>query len=197
MASSVNYNSVEFIKSAADRKQFIRSSVPSVVFAGKSNVGKSSAINRVLNRKNFAHVGSTPGKTVHVNYFLVDKKLYLVDLPGYGFANVAREEKERWSSLMEAFFAEKDLMTMGVLIVDARHSPSADDVQMAQWFLSSGCPFLVLANKTDKLKKSELEKNLPMLRAALSLPEETELISFSAVTGQGRETLLSAIGRTI
>ena len=195
--ASFNYNNVEFVRSAADPKQFIRSSVPSVVFAGKSNVGKSSAINRLLNRKNFAHVGSTPGKTVHVNYFLIDKKLYLVDLPGYGFANVSREEKARWSELMESFFAQRDLMSMGVLIVDARHKPSADDVQMAQWFLSSLCPFVVLANKVDKLKKSEMEENLAMLRRELSLPAEIVLIPFSAFSGQGRELLISAISANV
>ena len=193
----INFGRAEFVRSAAAPSQFIRSSRPAVVFAGKSNVGKSSVINRLLNRKNFARVGNTPGKTVHVNYFLIDEKLYFVDLPGYGYADVSRSEKERWSSLMEAFFAESDLMTLGVHIVDARHKPTAADVQMVQWFQQSGCPFLVLANKLDKLKKSEIEPNLAMIRETLSLGEEIPLIPFSAETGQGRETLLAELMKTI
>ena len=191
--AGINFNKVEFVRSAASASQFIRSSRPAVVFAGKSNVGKSSVINRLLNRKNFARVGNTPGKTVHVNYFLIDEKLYFVDLPGYGYADVSRSEKERWSSLMEAFFAESDLMTLGVHIVDARHKPTAADVQMALWFQQSGCPFLVLANKLDKLKKSEIEKNLQLIRETLSLDDTVPLIPFSAETGQGREILLAEI----
>ena len=195
--SGINFNKVEFVRSAASASQFIRSSRPAVVFAGKSNVGKSSVINRLLNRKNFARVGNTPGKTVHVNYFLIDEKLCFVDLPGYGYADVSRSEKERWSSLMEAFFAESDLMTLGVHIVDARHKPTAADVQMVQWFQQSGCPFLVLANKLDKLKKSEIEKNLQLIRETLSLDDAVPLIPFSAETGQGRETLLAEITKAI
>ena len=191
--AAVNYSRAEFVRSAAAPAQFIRSSVPGIVFAGKSNVGKSSVINRLLNRKNFARVGNTPGKTIHINYFLIDGKLYFIDLPGYGFAQVSAAEKQRWSTLMEAFFAENGLFTFGVLIVDARHAPTKDDVRMAQWFLSSGCPFLVLANKLDKLKKSEIERNLACIRKELSLPEDTGLIPFSAQTGQGRDDLLSAL----
>ena len=193
----INFNKVEFVRSAAAASQFIRSSQPAVVFAGKSNVGKSSVINRLLNRKNFARVGNTPGKTVHVNYFLIDEKLYFVDLPGYGYADVSQKERERWADLMEAFFAESGLMTLGVHIVDARHKPTAGDVQMAQWFQQSGCPFLVLANKLDKLKKSEIEKNLALIRETLELDDSVPLIPFSAETGQGRETLLAEITKAI
>ena len=193
----INFNHAEFVRSAAAPSQFIRSSQPSVVFAGKSNVGKSSVINRVLNRKNFARVGNTPGKTVHVNYFQIDGRLFFVDLPGYGYADVSRSEKKRWAKLMEAFFAESSLMTLGIHIVDARHSPTAGDVQMAQWFQQSGCPFLVLANKLDKLKKSEIEKNLQVIRETLSLTNEIPLIPFSAETGQGREALINEITKAI
>ena len=191
--AGINRSNAVFVRSAASKPQFIRSSLPAVVFAGKSNVGKSSVINRLLNRKNFARVGNTPGKTVHVNYFSIDEKLYLIDLPGYGFANVSAAEKQRWASLMEEFFAEKGLFTLGVLIVDARHAPTKDDVSMAGWFLNSGCPFVVLANKLDKLKKSEIEPNLARIREVLSLPEDGMLIPFSAESGQGREQLLRVI----
>ena len=189
---ALNVNRVEFIKSAADSKQFIRSSIPAVAFAGKSNVGKSSVINRLLNRKNFARVGSEPGKTIHVNYFLVDERVYWIDLPGYGYAKVSQSERNRWAKLMEDFFAA-GLFQLGVMIVDARHKPTADDVTMGDYFLQSDRPFVVAANKLDKLKKSEVEPNLALIRQTLSLPHQVPLIPFSAEKGQGREALLSQI----
>ena len=191
--ASLNVNRAEFIKSAADARQFIRSSVPAVAFAGKSNVGKSSVINRLLNRKNFARVGAQPGKTVHVNYFKIDDKLYLIDLPGYGYAKVSQGERERWGKLMESFFAEPGLITLGVMIVDARHKPTADDITMADWFKQSGCRMAVVANKLDKLKKSEVEPNLALIRETLALPPEVPLIPFSAERGQGRDELMREI----
>ena len=195
--AELNVNRAEFIRSAASPKQFIRASLPTVVFAGKSNVGKSSVINRVLNRKNFARVGAEPGKTVHVNYFLIDGKLYLVDLPGYGYAKVSMAERERWGKLMEDFFADPTLMDLGVMIVDARHKPTADDCTMAEYFKQSGRPLVVVANKLDKLKKSEVEPNLALIRETLALPETVPLIPFSAEKGQGRETLLAEIMRLL
>jgi len=192
----LNVNKTEFVKSAASREQFIQSSVPCVAFAGKSNVGKSSVINRLLNRRNFARVGSEPGKTVHVNYFLIDGKLYLVDLPGYGYAKVSRSERERWGRLMEDFFAS-GLFRLGVMIVDSRHKPTADDVTMAEWFKASGCPLVVVANKLDKLKKSEIEPNLSLIRATLALPDDVHIIPFSAEKGQGRDELMSELTKLI
>ncbi len=188
-----NLNRVEFVKSAAASEQFIQSPMPRIAFAGKSNVGKSSVINRLLNRKNFARVGAEPGKTGHVNYFLIDGRAYFIDLPGYGFAKVSRSEKERWSRLMECFFTGKDLYDLGVMIVDARHKPTADDVTMAEFFKSSGTEFLIVANKLDKVKKSEVEGNLHIIRETLSLDESVRLIPFSAESGVGREELLAAI----
>lgn len=190
--ATLNVNKAEFIKSAASPSQFIQSSMPCIVFAGKSNVGKSSVINRMLNRKNFARVGASPGKTVHVNYFLIDGKLYLVDLPGYGYAKVSQSEKQRWGRLMEDFFA-KGQINLGVMIVDSRHKPTADDVTMAEWFKASGSPMVVVANKLDKLKKSEIEGNLERIRETLDLPENVKLIPFSAEKGVGREILMSEI----
>ncbi len=189
---ALNVNKAEFVKSAAAPSQFINSSVPAVAFAGKSNVGKSSVINRLLNRKNFARVGAEPGKTVHVNYFLIDGRVYLIDLPGYGYAKVSQAEKERWGKLMEDFFAAV-LFSLGVMIVDARHKPTADDVTMARWFQNSGCRLVVVANKLDKLKKSEIEPNLSRIRETLDLSEDVLLIPFSAEKGQGREQLLAEI----
>ena len=195
--ATLNVNKAEFIKSAASSKQFIQSSIPSVVFAGKSNVGKSSVINRMLNRKNFARVGASPGKTIHVNYFFIDQKIYFVDLPGYGYAKVSQSERDRWGKLMEDFFATPGLIDLGVMIVDARHKPTADDVTMAEWFKSSGCRLVVVANKLDKLKKSEIEPNMQQIRDTLTLPEEVLLIPFSAEKGQGRELLLAEIVKLI
>ena len=195
--AALNVNKAEFIRSAASPKQFIQSSIPSVVFAGKSNVGKSSVINRMLNRKNFARVGASPGKTIHVNYFLIDQKIYFVDLPGYGYAKVSQAERDRWGRLMEDFFATPGLIDLGVMIVDARHKPTADDVTMAEWFKHSGCRLVVVANKLDKLKKSEIEPNMQQIRETLALPEQVLLIPFSAEKGQGRELLLTEIVKFI
>ena len=189
---ALNVNKAEFVKSAAAPAQFINSSIPAVAFAGKSNVGKSSVINRLLNRKNFARVGSEPGKTIHVNYFLIDGRVYLIDLPGYGYAKVSQAERERWGKLMEDFFAA-GLFGLGVMIVDARHKPTADDVTMAEWFKNADCRMVVVANKLDKLKKSEIEPNLALIRETLGLPDNVPVIPFSAEKGQGREQLLAEI----
>lgn len=191
--AELNINKAEFIKSAAAPSGFIRDALPNIVFSGKSNVGKSSVINRLLNRKNFARVGQSPGKTIHVNYFLIDKKVYFVDLPGYGYAKVSKAELERWGKLMERFFAIDGLIDLGVMIVDSRHKPTADDVTMAEWFKSTGCPLVVVANKADKLKKSEIEPNLELIRLTLGLDDSTPLILFSAEKGSGREALMSQI----
>ncbi len=191
--AQLNLNKAEFVKSAASPEAFIRDSLPRIVFAGKSNVGKSSVINRLLNRKNFARVGAQPGKTVHVNYFRIDGRCWFVDLPGYGYAAVAKAERDRWAGLMESFFAEPEQISLGVLIVDARHKPTADDVTMCEWFKGSGRPFVVTANKCDKLSKTAAAENLAMIRDALGLAEETPLLAFSAEKGEGRAELLSKI----
>ena len=188
----MNFQNVEFLISAASSADFPKNRLPEIAFAGKSNVGKSSVINRLLQRKNFARVGDKPGKTVHVNYFVIDRKCYLVDLPGYGFAKVSQSEKERWGRLMEEYFAAGRI-DLGVLIVDYRHPPTNNDVTMAQWFLDSGCPFVVVANKQDKLKKSDLVPNLEIIRRDLELPETCPIIPFSAEKGMGREDLVRHI----
>ena len=193
---ALNVNRAEFVKSAVSPNQFIESSLPAVAFAGKSNVGKSSVINRLLNRKNFACVGATPGKTIHVNYFLIDERLYPIDLPGYGYAKVSQSERERWGKLMEDFFAA-GLFRLGVMIVDARHKPTADDVTMAEWFKGAPCKLVVVANKLDKLKKSEIEPNLALIRETLGLPAEVPVIPFSAEKGQGRDELLAEINKLV
>jgi len=188
----MNFHKVDFLISAASPKDFPKNRLPEIAFAGKSNVGKSSVINRLLQRKNFARVGDKPGKTVHVNYFVIDNTCYLVDLPGYGFAKVSQKEKERWSKLMEDYFAANRI-DLGVLIVDYRHPPTNNDITMASWFINSGCPFVVVANKMDKLKKSELEPNLKIIREDLGLPEDCMIIPFSAEKGNGRDELVRQV----
>ncbi len=192
---AINFNKAEFVLSAVKPSAFLRDGRPQVTFAGRSNVGKSSVINRLLNRKNFARVGATPGKTTQINYFRIDDKIYFTDLPGYGYAKVSKDERDRWGRLMESYFAEEDLITLGVLIVDARHKPTADDVTMCDYFKSTGCPMVVVANKLDKLKKSEIEPNLALVRQTLSLAETVLLIPFSAEKGTGKTELLAAIGQ--
>ena len=190
---ALNTQKVEYVRSAAGPKDFPRDPLPQVAFAGRSNVGKSSVINRLLNRKNFARVGAAPGKTVHINYFRVDERLYLVDLPGYGYAKVSQAEKDRWARLIQSWFDAPDLMTLGVLIVDARHKPTANDITMADYFKAAGRPWTVVANKMDKLKKSEIEPNLALIRETLALPEAIKVIPFSAEKGTGRDELLGLI----
>ena len=176
---AINFQQAEFIRSATAPKDFPRDGLPQVAFAGRSNVGKSSVINRLLGRKNFARV--------------IDKTFYLVDLPGYGYAKVSKAERDRWGRLMEDYFADRELMTFGAMIVDARHKPTADDCTMAQWYRDAGCPFVVVANKLDKLKKREIESNLLTIRETLELDESVKLIPFSAEKGEGKQELLDLI----
>ena len=193
----MNLQKVEFIRSAAQPNAFVADGLPQIAFSGKSNVGKSSVLNCVLQRKNFARVGQKPGKTVHINYFKVDERAYFVDLPGYGYAQVAASEKERWGRLMEAYFTQAERITLGVMIVDARHAPTKLDCVMADLFKDTGRPFVVVANKLDKLKKSEVEPNLRCIRETLGLPEDVKLIPFSAEKGTGREELVREILRAV
>ena len=137
----MNLQIAEFVTSVTDLSKLPKDGLPQIVFSGKSNVGKSSVINRVLNRKNFARVGETPGKTVHINFFRIDNRAYFVDLPGYGYAKVPKAEKERWGKLMEQYFSVPERVSLGIQIVDARHKPTADDVTMCAYFQSTGRPY--------------------------------------------------------
>ncbi len=190
----MNFTKAEFVRAAADPRDFLRDGLPQMAFAGRSNVGKSSVINRLAGRKNLAYVGATPGKTTQINYFKVDGRAWLVDLPGYGYAKVSRAEKERWGRLMERYFQDEGgILTVGVLIVDARHKPTADDVTMHNWFRESGCPEIVAANKLDKLKPREVEPNLALIRQTLELADDEPLVPFSAQKGTGREQLIALL----
>ena len=191
---ALNFGKAEFARSVGAQDGFLRDGLPQFAFAGRSNVGKSSVINRLLGRKNLAYVGASPGKTTQINYFLVDSRAYLVDLPGYGYAKVSRAEKERCGRLMESYFQQgSDFITAGVLIVDIRHKPTADDVTMHTWFRETGCPEIIVANKLDKLKKSQVEPALALIRETLELDEEDVLVPFSAEKGTGKEELLGLL----
>ena len=208
---ALNFAKAEFVRSAGRREDFIRDGLPQFAFAGRSNVGKSSVINRLVGRKNLAYVGASPGKTTQVNYFLIDRRAYLVDLPGYGYARVSQAEKERWAKLMESYFQEEaDRITTGVLIVDielggpppgwlmedTRHKPTANDLVMHDWFRQTGCPEIVVANKLDKLKKSQVEPALQLVRETLELTEADILLPFSAEKGMGKEDLIRLLVQT-
>ena len=190
----MNTQKAQFLRSAADKKGFYRDGRAAVAFAGRSNVGKSSVINSLLNRKNFARVGASPGKTSQINYFRIDGRLYLVDLPGYGYAKVSKAERDRWGRLMESYFRSEGLIRLGVQIVDARHKPTADDVTMHDYFAHLGCPVVIVANKLDKLKSREVEPNLALIRETLALRDDEPVIPFSAEKGTGKERLIAAIG---
>ena len=192
----LNFGKAAFSRSAGAPKDFLKDGLPQFAFAGRSNVGKSSVINRLLNRKNLAYVGASPGKTTQINYFLVDDRTYLVDLPGYGYATVSQAEKERWAKLMETYFQEgADAITAGVLIVDIRHKPTENDKVMHGWFRESGCPEIIVANKLDKLKKSQVEPALALIRETLELTEEDILIPFSAEKGMGKDELIGLLNK--
>ena len=192
---TINYNKAEFIRSAVRPEAFIRDGRPQVTFAGRSNVGKSSVINRLLNRKNFARVGATPGKTTQVNYFLIDNRVYLTDLPGYGYAKVSNAERERWDDLINSYFEADRAVCLLVQLLDSRHAPSADDVQMLEYLHYHRIPFVAALTKGDKLKKSEIEPNLALIRQTLTLDDSVLLIPFSAEKGTGKTELLAAIGQ--
>ena len=188
----MNYNKADFMASYGISSQLPDSDRPEISFSGRSNVGKSSLINKLCSRKNLARVSATPGKTATINFYEVDS-CYFVDLPGYGYAKVSKAERDRWGRLMEDYFADRELMTFGAMIVDARHKPTADDCTMAQWYRDAGCPFVVVANKLDKLKKREIESNLLTIRETLELDDSVKLIPFSAEKGEGKQELLDLI----
>lgn len=193
----MKFEPAEFVKSAGGKSGFIHDDRPCIVFSGKSNVGKSSVINCLLNRKNLARVGSAPGKTTNVNYFLVGGSVWFVDLPGYGYAKVPKTERDRWAKLMEDFFSEPERITFGVQILDGRHKPTELDCVMNELFADCGCSRVVVANKWDKLKKSEMEPNLALIRDTLELPDDITLLPFSAEKRTGKQELMSILSTGI
>lgn len=194
---AINFNKVEFILSAASEKQFVRDGMPQLAFAGRSNVGKSSVINRLVNRKNFARVGASPGKTSQINYFKIDGKLYLVDLPGYGYAKVSKKELGRWSELIEGYFNQDRNFALVVSLIDIRHEPSALDRHMVGFLIEAGFPFAIALTKADKLSKQQANKQRAMIERELALPEGTPVVLTSSAKGTGVDELRKLITRYV
>ena len=183
----------EFVGVFVDMNQLPDNQLPEVAIVGRSNVGKSSLINRLANRKNLAKSSSTPGKTRTINFYCFNRSWYLVDLPGYGFAKVSRREKAGWGKMIEKYLSGRKTLRGVILLVDIRHSPSVDDRTMKDWLEHHQIPFMVVATKADKLSRSARQKNLAMIRRELQLPMEQPPLGFSAVSGEGLEELLQAL----
>lgn len=162
---------------------------PEIAFAGKSNVGKSSLINVLMNRKSFARISATPGKTQTINFYNINDALYLVDLPGYGYAKVSQQEKEKWGKMIERYLHSSKQLRAVFLLIDIRHEPSANDKMMYDWVVSQGYNPIIIATKQDKLKRSQIDKHVKMLRQGLKLVPGTRIIPFSSVTKQGRDEI--------
>lgn len=170
---------------------------PEIAFAGKSNVGKSSLINALLNRKSLARTSATPGKTQTINFYNINSELYLVDLPGYGYAKVSEKEKIQWGKLIERYLHNSKQLKRVFLLIDIRHEPSANDKMMYDWIVSQGFQPVIVATKLDKLKRSQVQKHLKMVRQGLGLKQGDRLIAFSSETKQGREELWDLVDREV
>lgn len=189
---ALNIQNTSLLISAGEIRQFPALPVPQIAFSGRSNVGKSSLINTLLNRRALARVSSAPGKTVTVNFYDIDRKLCFVDLPGYGFARRAEADRLRWSELTEGFFTSNpnlDLLKLTLQLVDLEVGPTADDLLMIDYLKNNGLPFTVIASKADKPNKTARAAALEKLRGNPSIPSDTEIIPFSSKTGEGRDRL--------
>ena len=167
--------------------------MPEIAFAGKSNVGKSSLINALMNRKSLARTSAQPGKTQTINFYNINNALYFVDLPGYGYAKVSLEAKEKWGKMVEKYLRKSKQLKAVFLLIDIRHEPSANDRQMYQWILSNGYQPIIIATKMDKLNRSQLQKHIKMVREGLDVAKDTIVIPFSAVSKQGRDEIYALI----
>lgn len=166
---------------------------PEIAFAGKSNVGKSSLINALMNRKSYARISATPGKTQTINFYNINEVMYLVDLPGYGYAKVSEKEKEQWGRLIERYLHSSARLKAVFLLIDIRHEPSANDKMMYRWIVAQGYEPVIIATKLDKIKRSQIQKHIKMIREGLSLVPGTKVIPFSSSTKQGREEIWELI----
>jgi GTP-binding protein len=183
----------EFITSAVKPEQYPTDNRLEIAFVGRSNVGKSSLINSLTNRRKLVKVSRTPGKTRLVNFFLINNDFYFVDLPGYGYAKVSRVEKETWGKFIETYLVNRSQLKRIILLVDCRHKPTGDDKIMYNFIKHYGYDCTVVATKTDKLTKNELKKNIAMLKEELDLSKEDELLTYSSLSKQGKEELLENI----
>jgi GTP-binding protein len=171
--------------------------LPEIAFAGKSNVGKSSLINALFNRKAFARISSQPGKTQTINFYNVNSFMYCVDLPGYGFAKVSKEVQEKWGKMIENYLHKSKVLKAVFLLIDIRHEPSANDVNMYQWILANGYKPIIIATKLDKIKRSQVQKQVKLIKTALEAEKDTVIIPFSAETKQGRDEIWELIDEMV
>ena len=169
--------------------------LPEIAFAGKSNVGKSSLINALINRKSLARTSSQPGKTQTINFYNINGELYFVDLPGYGYAKVSQQEKEKWGKMIERYLHQSKVLKAVFLLIDIRHDPSANDKTMYEWSLSNGFHPIIIATKADKINRSQLQKQIKAVRQGLGADKDTVVIPFSAQTKQGREEIYEVVDR--
>lgn len=190
----MNLHNADITISAVNPSQYPKDGLPEFAFVGRSNVGKSSLINKLLNRKSLARVSSSPGKTATINFYNVDDTIYLVDLPGYGYAARSREEIKAWGDMIETYLTGREPLYQVFLLVDSRHAPTQDDKLMLEWLRHYQETVVVIATKTDKLSKRELEANLEMIYRELSLTEEDVLVPFSTKSQEGRLTVWDMIG---
>lgn len=180
-------NNADIVISAVSKKQYPNENMPEIALAGRSNVGKSSFINKLINRKNLARTSSKPGKTQTLNFYKLNERFLFVDVPGYGYAKVSKKEREKWGIMMEEYFAERDTLRLTVLIVDIRHQPTQDDVMMYDFLKHYELPVLVIATKLDKIPKNKRSKHLQRVIATLQLESEDTVIPFSSETSEGKE----------
>ena len=192
---SINYQNVDLVMSAGFPEQFPQDGLPQIAFSGRSNVGKSSLINALLGRKSLARVSGQPGKTITANFYNIDRKYYLVDLPGYGFAKRPDAEREKWSTLMGAYFDSNPNLRLVVQLIDLKVGPTKDDDQMLSWLYETRTPYIIAATKADKLNVTDRKKNLALLSKDQMILEGTHVIAFSALKGDGRDEILSIIER--
>lgn len=189
----MDFSKAQFERAYGTFSQLPASLLPEIVFSGRSNVGKSSLINKVFNRKNLARVSSVPGKTVTINFYSVGGDAKIVDLPGYGYAKVAKTEKDRWAKMMEGYFNSGRNISLVVQLVDMRHPPTADDIMMIDFLTQTGYPFIVALTKSDKLNKTEYKTRLEAIKTELPTVEKDRIIPFSALNGEGAETIRNYI----
>ncbi len=168
-----------------------------IAFAGKSNVGKSSLINGLLNRKALARTSSQPGKTQTINFYKINQEFYFVDLPGYGYAKVSATEREKWGKMIERYLHSSDQLQLVFLLIDIRHEPSQNDVMMYDWICHNGFTPVIIATKADKIKRSQLQKNIKIIRQKLGMQKEDLLFPFSALTRQGRDEILDYVEQVV
>lgn len=191
----LNLHRAELTVSAVQPRQYPQTGMPEIAMAGRSNVGKSSCINKLLNRNKLARTSSTPGKTATINFYNIDDQLFLVDLPGYGFARVSKEEKARWGAMINTYLDKSPRLRGVLLLVDARHKPTADDVMMYAWIRERFGEVTVVATKADKLGPTKLQEGLALIRKTLDLGEKDTLLAFSGEKGIGKEELWQEISR--